>query len=213
MKSDFDSTTSFVTWKWKLLSCVQLCDPMEWLYSPCSSPGQNTGVGSLSLLQGIIPTQGLNPGVLHCRWILYQLSHKGSPRILEWVAYPFSSRSFWPKNWTGVSCIAGGFFTNWAIRKAQLCDLGQSIKQRQSIEQDHYVWVGLDPSPQLLCLWEEDDKIYLKFVQRIKWCTSLNINWAYIIFEHGAKQGIYIHELRHVSCLSETLMCLENADT
>ena len=45
------------------------------------------------LLQGIFPTQGLNPGLLHCRWILYQLSHKGSPRILEWVAYPFSRGS------------------------------------------------------------------------------------------------------------------------
>ena len=160
MKSDFDSTTSFVTWKWKLLSCVQLfCDPMDWLYSPWNSPGQNIGVGSLSLLQGVFPTQGLNPGVLHCRWILYQLSHKGSPRILEWVAYPFSRGSSWPKNWTGVSCVAGGFFTNWVIRKAQLCDLGQSIKQRQSIEQDHYVWVGLDPSSRLLYLWEEADKI------------------------------------------------------
>ena len=46
------------------------------LYSPWNSPGQNTGVGSLSLLQGIFPTQGLNPGLLHCRWTLYQLSHK-----------------------------------------------------------------------------------------------------------------------------------------
>ena len=48
-------------------------------------------MGSLSLLQGIFPTQGLNPGLLHCRPILYQLSHQGSPRILEWVAYPLSS--------------------------------------------------------------------------------------------------------------------------
>ena len=53
-------------------------------------------VGSLSLLRGsspslLFPTQGSNPGVPHCRWILYQLSHKGSPRILEWVAYPFPS--------------------------------------------------------------------------------------------------------------------------
>ena len=46
------------------------------LYSPWNSPGQNTGVSSLSLLQGIFPTQGLNPGLPHCRWILYQLSHK-----------------------------------------------------------------------------------------------------------------------------------------
>ena len=43
------------------------------------------------------------------------MSHKGSPRTLEWVAYPFSSRSSRPRIWTGVSCIAGGFFTNWAM--------------------------------------------------------------------------------------------------
>ena len=59
------------------------------LYCPWNSPGQDTGAGSLSLLQGIFPTQGSNPGLLHCRWFLYQLSHKGSPRILEW--YPFPS--------------------------------------------------------------------------------------------------------------------------
>ena len=88
------------------------------LYSPWNSPGQNTGVCSLSLLQGIFPTQGLNPDLLHCWWILYQLSHKGSPRILEWVAYPFSNGSSRPRNWTGVFWIAGGFFTNWTIREA-----------------------------------------------------------------------------------------------
>ena len=49
------------------------------LHSPWNSPGQNTGVGGLSLFQGIFPTQGLKPGVPHCRWILYQLSHQGSP--------------------------------------------------------------------------------------------------------------------------------------
>ena len=56
-------------------------------------PGQHTGMGILSLLQGIFPTHGLNPGLPHCRQILYQLSPKGSPRILEWVAYPSSSAS------------------------------------------------------------------------------------------------------------------------
>ena len=50
-------------------------------YSPWNYSGQNIGVGNLSPLQGIIPTQGSNPGLLHCRWILYQLSHKGSPNI------------------------------------------------------------------------------------------------------------------------------------
>ena len=63
------------------------------LYSSWNSPGQNTGVGSLSPLQGIFSTQGLNSGLLHCMWILYQLSHKGSPRILERVAYLFSRGS------------------------------------------------------------------------------------------------------------------------
>ena len=57
--------------------------------------------------------------LLHCRQILYQLSHKGSPRILDWVAYSFSRRSSQPRNETRVSYFAGGFFTNWAIREAQ----------------------------------------------------------------------------------------------
>ena len=50
------------------------------LYSPWNSPGQNTGVSSHCLLQGIFPNQGSNPGLSHCRWILYQLSHQGSPQ-------------------------------------------------------------------------------------------------------------------------------------
>ena len=97
----------------KLLSCVQL------FATPCTIQtmefsSQNTWVGSLSLLQGIFPTQGSNPSLPHLRQILYQLSHEGSPRILEWVAHPFSSGSSQFRNWTGVSCTAGKFFTNWA---------------------------------------------------------------------------------------------------
>ena len=86
------------------------------VYSPWNSPDQDTGVGSLSLLQQIFPTLGLNLG-LPCRQILYQLSHKWSPRILGWVSYPFSRGSSWSRSRTEVSCIAGGFFTNWAIRE------------------------------------------------------------------------------------------------
>ena len=110
------------------------------LLCPWNSPGKNTGVGScsllqgifptqgsnpglphyrkISLLQGIFPTQGLNPGLWHCRWILYCLSHQGSPWTLEWVAYSFSRGSSWPRDWTRVSWIAGGFFTSWATREA-----------------------------------------------------------------------------------------------
>ena len=90
------------------------------LYSSWNSPGQNTGVGSLSPLQGSSKPRGqTHVSYISCigRQILYQLSHKGSPRILEWVAYPFSSVSSRPRDWTRVSCIAGGFFTNWAIRE------------------------------------------------------------------------------------------------
>ena len=64
-------------WKWKSLSCVQLLGS-HGLYSLWNSPGQNTGIGNLSLLQGIFPTQGLNSDLPHHRQILYQLSHKGS---------------------------------------------------------------------------------------------------------------------------------------
>ena len=63
------------------------------LYSPWNFSGQNTEVGSLSFLQVIFPTQGSSPVLRHCRRILYQLSHQGIPRILEWVAYPFSRGS------------------------------------------------------------------------------------------------------------------------
>ena len=74
--------------------CLTLCDPMD--CSPPGScvhgdpPGKNTGVGCHFLLQGIFPTQGQNPGLLHCRWIFYHLSHQRSTRLLKFVAYPFS---------------------------------------------------------------------------------------------------------------------------
>ena len=86
-------------------SCLTLCNPWN-------SPGQIARVDSCSLLQGIFPTQRSNPGLPHCRQILYQLSHQGNPRTLEWVVYPFSSGSSRPRNRTGVFCIVGRFFTN-----------------------------------------------------------------------------------------------------
>ena len=67
--------------------CPTLFDPTDCsLPPPVSSvpgdfPGKNTGVGCHALPQGIFPTQGLNPGLLHCRQILYHLSHQGSPQI------------------------------------------------------------------------------------------------------------------------------------
>ena len=77
--------------------CLTLCDPMhssppgssvhrilQARILPFPSPlGRNTGVDNQSLLQGISPTQGLNPCLLHCRWILYRLNHQGSPLVNE----------------------------------------------------------------------------------------------------------------------------------
>ena len=84
--------------KWNLLSRVQLF-VTPWTIQSMSSLGQNTGVGSLSLLQGIFPTQGSNQGLLCCRWILYQLSYQGSPLMHQipylnlpsdtvWISFP-----------------------------------------------------------------------------------------------------------------------------
>ena len=104
------------------------CDPVD-----CSPPGssvyvdslhKNAGMGCHALLQGIFPTQGSNHDLWHCRWILYCLSPQGSPRTPERVAYHFSRRSSWPRNWTRVSCLAGGFFTSWATREAHLYSTG-----------------------------------------------------------------------------------------
>ena len=87
------SMPGFFKLKCKLLSHVQLFAtpwtiqsmeffrPEYWSELPFPSPGD-------------LPNPGVNPGLPHCRQIIYQLSHKGSPRILEWVAYPFSSESF-----------------------------------------------------------------------------------------------------------------------
>ena len=98
---------------------------IPWTVPPGSSvhgdsPGKNTGVGCHALLQGLFPTQGSNPGLPHCRWILYHLSHQVSSRILEWVAYPFSRGFSQPRNQTGVSCIAGRIFISWATREAPI---------------------------------------------------------------------------------------------
>ena len=90
-------------WPHELWSARLLC--------PWNSPGKNTDMGCHALIQGIFPTQGSNPSLPHCKQILYHLSHWGSPRILEWVAYPFSRGFSQPRNTTGISCISGGFLT------------------------------------------------------------------------------------------------------
>ena len=60
----------------------------------------------------------------------FTLSHQGSSRIMEWVAYSFSSGSSWFRNRTGVSCIAGGFITSWATWEAPRMATGSEIERR-----------------------------------------------------------------------------------
>ena len=116
------------------------------LYSPWNSPGQDTGVGSLPLFQGIFPTQGSNPDLPHLRRILYQLSHKESPRTLEWVAYPspadllhpgtepgfpVSQADSLPTKLSGTPVTAYNFFSEWILwlkSKALLEYFSVSIK-------------------------------------------------------------------------------------
>ena len=82
--------------------CLPLCEPMDYIQSTdFSRPEYWSGPAP----GGICPTQGSNPGLPHWRRIPYQLSHKGSPRILGWVAYPFSSWSSWPRNQMNQSSL------------------------------------------------------------------------------------------------------------
>ena len=113
-------------WKWLLClvtqSCPVLCNSVD--CSPLGfsvhgdSPGKNTEPDCHALLQGILPTQGSNPGLPHCRWILNCLSYQRSSRILEWAAYPFSKGTSPPRDRTRVSCIAGRVFISWATQEA-----------------------------------------------------------------------------------------------
>ena len=128
-------------------SCLTLRDPVD--CSPSisfihgGSPGNYTGVGVSchDLIQRIFPTQGLNPGLPHCRWILYHLSHQGSTWILKWVAYPFSRGSSQSSsgNQTRVSCIAGGFLTTWATTVEPQFDASFCLFQIYTQEWDCWI--------------------------------------------------------------------------
>ena len=87
---------------------LTLCDRMN--YSPWNSPGYNTGEGSISLLQGIFPTQELIRGLLHCRQILYQLSYQRSPEVIySWYNLsPFPSKSDFLVYTNAASCFIAG---------------------------------------------------------------------------------------------------------
>ena len=96
-------------WKWKLLSRVQL------FATPWT--GQNILERVAFPSPGDLPNPGTEPRSPALQADSLPAEPQEKPRILEWVAYPFFSGSSWPRSWTRVSCIAGGFFINWAIRE------------------------------------------------------------------------------------------------
>ena len=114
-------------------SCPTLCDPMDWTVH--------------GILQARILKQVAFPfsrGSSQPRdWIHIALKAdslpaepQGKPRILEWVTYPFSSGSSRPRNWTGVTYIAGGFFTNWAIRETLMQDTQVQSPRSTQVKED-----------------------------------------------------------------------------
>ena len=116
--------------------CLTLCDPMD-----CSPPGSSVhGILQAGILEWVATSFSRGSSRPRdrtqvsriCRRILYQLSHKGSPRILEWVAYPFSRRSSRPRNRTRVTCIARGFLPTKLPRKpsGSLFFYPSSLKRR-----------------------------------------------------------------------------------
>ena len=103
-------------------SCLTLCDPMDCSPPGSSvngdSPGENTGVGCHVLLQGIFPTQGSNSGLRHCRQILYQLSHQGSPILLTtYTLKSGTARSYGTSVFTthACACVLAQWSSEWLL--------------------------------------------------------------------------------------------------
>ena len=101
----FDSVTATLQPARLLSTGVLQASIVEWVAMPSS--------------RGIFPTQGSNPGLLCCRHILYPSRSPEKPKNIGMGSLSLLMGTSWSRNWTGVSCIAGGFFTSWANRKAQ----------------------------------------------------------------------------------------------
>ena len=112
---------NFLKWS-ESCSVVSYSLWLHGLYSPLNSPGQNTGVGSLSLPQGIFPTQGWNKSLRHCRKIIYQLSHKGSSQLSEsWqnhYIWEVCSANQWDALKSSTTTVSTG-----STERAQFCTI------------------------------------------------------------------------------------------
>ena len=127
------------------------------------------------------PRDRSNPGNKlrspHCKWIFYNLSLQGSPRILEWVAYSFSRRSSQPRNQSRVSCFAGRFFISWATREAlEYVKVSNSSYTRN-------LWVLLSPSYLLLLLLRSlslqlESFLWFQRLMWLDWTCLNNARWS-----------------------------------
>ena len=124
-------------------SCPTLCIPLDYTVHP----GQNTGVSSLSLLQGIFLTRGLNPGLSHCRRILYQLSHQGSPKLGD----KLSRKTTVPLGCLGcLACLdafKGPKVQTWWDRFLQLAKINTCVchqQEREPLFQIHSRLTGME---------------------------------------------------------------------
>ena len=139
-------------------------------------------MGCHDLLQGTVSIEGLNPGLLHCRLILYYMNYQGSPRILEWVAYPFSRGTSCPKNWTGVSCIGGGFFTTWDTREDHHMTSVSSVQFSHSVvsnsSQSHGLQHAGPPCP------SQTPRVYSNSWPLSQWCHPIISSSVVLFYSH-----------------------------
>ena len=140
-------------------SCLTLCNPMDYtvhgILQARILQARILELVAIPFSRGIFPTQRSNPGLVLCRLILYQLSYQGSPRILEWVAYPFSSRSSWPRNQTRSRALQVDCFISWATREALVIQWASHLSL-------------LNPFPIFLFSFKLCNYTYLSIIMNIK---------------------------------------------
>ena len=154
-------------------------------YSPWNSPGHNTGVGSRSLLQGIFPTLGSNPGLLHCRLILYQLSHQRSP-YTHLTGHPLVSAGGWVQM---ISLNTRGLRNVFLIlTKLMLSNGIQRVDWRSSIHSycallENYPWKIKNQARWLIGLHCLDPATEVLLLDKgLTWCRSVVPRvWKFVI--------------------------------
>ena len=148
------------------------------LCSPWDSLGQNTGGGYHAHLQGIFPTQESNPGLAHCRWILYQLSHEGSPGNQPWI---FTGRTEAPILWLPDA-------KSWFTGKDPDAGKGWGQEVERETEDEMVGWHHDSMKMSLSKLWEivKDREVWHAAVQGVtkhrswlsEWTTTTKNRWS-----------------------------------